>query len=461
MMDQLFTADRDDFRTTLRILCRHLTSIQDLLALENISDTCRAAVRRHHAQEAELSWPEDGHLLTSCSVIGGPRKIFRLYFKLSADESASEVCSAVKWFLTIAARHADHLRQLTIHFAAFPWRYSGDVDQLNRRAEQILLTGPPEQPVMIMFPHCVQLTVYFAYVQIGGTHYKLLLFHLLRHFPALEYLTLKGKHLPLLSHLPAPEKLKKLIIRIDESANNCHRFRPRTARVNFRRLETLSLTCQELFGGFSWPHDPEEVFWPDGTAISLNPFTRFTGVRFAESLNATHNYLGGVNEPNPARSTRLQKLTLSYLTDWSAALLRSVGVFESCHTLHIQVMDSKSTLNAIKQLARRLPGGHLPAVTHLNIGFSYNERSVSELLKLTPSLRELVVEMEDYRIYEGNAHGQCDVDCSLLSLTRLTVIDWEMVRPGWIESVRRNASPGLEVVLLDQEEDLRLALENC
>lgn len=110
-MDQIFTLDRDDFRTTLDIVCSHLTSIDDLFSLESVSLLSSSVVRAHHyAGEVTLSWPADKDLTSP--PLRGP-VITRL--RITLEESSESLRRALCWMLITIQSQATHLKQLTLH----------------------------------------------------------------------------------------------------------------------------------------------------------------------------------------------------------------------------------------------------------------------------------------------------------------------------------------------------------
>lgn len=442
-MNQLFTLDRDDFRTTLEIVCRHLVSIHDLLALEEVSELCCVVVRAHQhtACEVTLRCPRDANLLTDKQEFAYRTRESSSFRGSSFDTNVwtcrgpiitrlriiLDVCSAeladpaIDWCLDFIKQRAEHLKQLTLDLNTSSDCQQLDADQLNTTAAAHLMSGTQ---MSVIFTQCTRLKIQYMR-SVMMSPYNLLMPTLLRHFPAVEHLTLEGQHLPLLSHLPAPERLKKLEINIFYMNHYKFKSMEPSIAVNFERLQSLSL----INGLATREHEDEAE---GATAHRVNPYTRLTRIRFIGSLNAAHL----------ANNLTLQEIKLTSLSRWTVALLSSEAVARSIRVLHLQGLYSAQ--NLIQDLAHRLTGGQFSELTHLRIVDNSTERILCQFLRLTPSLEEL--EVGGYTFDDPNGtDDRCDLQFPLHSLTRLTVHN--SMRDDWLASVKRNASPdGLKVV---------------
>lgn len=418
-MDQLFTQDVDHFWTTLGIVCRHLSSLRDLLTLEELSALCRSVVRSHHRnEETILRWPSNkdlfpANLQSNYQSIRGPI-IHNLRLEHHCAKSVSEVKEGMEWILRTISGRASDLKKLHLDLSSDDKSFQGNYSigsQLTDLADSIL-TDP-----FITFAQCTHLVIDFGALDLYGGTYVCIMPNMLRHFPALEFLSMEGYHLPLLSQLPAPEKLKEL--KLDFWVGPYNMPLTPSIVVNFAQLETLSLAAEEIY--------------PDVEDDSS--YTRLTGVRLLDSINEF-------------RLPKFRELRLNYFSRFSVALLSNAEVVRTCRSLKFEDLTGElesDSIQNVKDLAQRLPGGRLPKVTYLSIETVHSEEELNEILKLTPELQVLRI-VNDLADYEDHGELGQDLQCSLRSLTRLLLP--KTMRRGWIQSVADKASPtGVKVTL--------------
>lgn len=318
------------------------------------------------------------------------------------------------------SQHADHLKRCEIRFNNFPESLDDqDFSQLNTFADMFCTSD-------VTLPECRHLTIDFEKMFISHRTNKFVLPTLLRYFPPVEVLTLIGGGFPLLKHLPVPEKLKKLEVILIRYGHDTF-SEDEIVSINLSGLQSLSL----LVHTFGAEYVPAEL----GTPPPL--FDRMTGVRFQESLTSS--------------SAQVQEVSIDFLNyGFIIRLLSSSAVAGLLRTLHIThlFLDYDGTFERrVKELKSHLPGGVFPNLTKLYIDKSYTEQHVGQFLALTPSLEELTVEFD----LQGDLDF-CDVKHPLRSLRRITVNT--DVRPAWLESLRRKASPnGLEVIRMESKSD--------
>lgn len=168
MMNQLFTVNGNGSLDILGIICNHLSSIRDLLALGQISDLTSIAVRAHqHNNLVTLCWPDtktivskqecperrDDEMINRYDLSCGRRRpiIRSLSLKMSAAEIWVQVARACDWLIETLIQHAAHLQRLDIHFVSFPALNSFNIhhfNDLNRQSDIVLRAST------LTFPLC-------------------------------------------------------------------------------------------------------------------------------------------------------------------------------------------------------------------------------------------------------------------------------------------------------------------
>lgn len=158
----------------------------------------------------------------------------------------------------------------------------------------------------------------------------------------------------------------------------------------------------------------------------LNSMTLQTGVRWLASLRS-----------NPP--TRLRDVKTYKLTDWMIAVLATCAPRTTCwRSLEVQ----SNHANHIQQLISRVGRGGLRNITYLQVVF-WSEPNICGLLALTPSLQELRL----WAGWWGDNTAKCKLRHHLPALTTLIIDDSDgVIRPEWIESVRRRAHDELQII---------------
>lgn len=189
--------------------------------------------------------------------------------------------------------------------------------------------------------------------------------NLLRHFPSLKSLTLVGCYLPLLSCLPAPEKLKKLNLANIYATNEQTRvgWKVDSIVVNFAALQMLRIENEQVCG-----YQLDTICKTDVYLSVL------TGVRWLESVT---RHL----------SSRLHEIRFRFLTLWAVAALKLAQACRSLTVTNLWMGDSE----LVSELRNRGVSRYLPKVTHLTVFHLVEKDIIAELLPLFQHLETLLV----------------------------------------------------------------------
>lgn len=429
-MNQLFTEDNMRSESFLRTVRRYL-KLTSLLELEEVSPVSREAVQEYHYpvrvcladnNRREIRKDDDRNL---CGPI-----ISNLHIQYGHLRKYTQDWD---WLLSTLIKHAPHVKKLSIEFLNLS--IDDEVyDKLNRRADIAL--------GHVTFPNCTTLRIFGGPVDSPHRGYHRVMRNFLRSFPAVECLTISGARIPLLSELPAPEKLRHLEVRTYPSEDAVY-FDTQAAGVepitaNFANLESLAIFDRDMCDPFSFYYRNNVTLDTEGRHV----MTIMTGIRWLTSFT----------EHPPARLTDLR---LNNLSSWGFPLLTICANLpqESPQqdfrlALNIDVIGSK-------ELLRRIATQPLRNLTHLRFSQLTSETDYLLLLALTPSLQELQINIDPDFKYDPDRLVKHPLPC----LTRLVVCDLQNnldccypVRAAWFESFRRNASPaGLEIIDTDKK----------
>lgn len=283
----------------------------------------------------------------------------------------------------------------------------------------------------ITFSQCtrLQLDYYIMSIDFEDQHMMLpMMPAILKHFPVLEVLDMRGHRLPLISALPAPQRLKKLVLIIENYKNT-----PQVDPIicDFSGLEHFSFMSR------SSGTDKRELIKME----TFHLLCGITGVDWKKSFKR-----------HPPRN--LEHIALPSLVGWSLSLLRrciSESSSSSCRHLTVGCLavSEEASLCSVERLERGAVGRLLQNLTSLVLlnAAETRARHVNEFLRFTPSLVRLELVIRHYAVQGENPF---DAQHSLQHLTGLSFhapgmskesLLSSIVTRKWARRVRRNASP--------------------
>lgn len=312
-MDQIFTQDSIRSRSILNTICGCL-SLEDLLCLEHVTRVTREAVQRHHyASEATLCWFDDKLVLNGWRA-GPIITSARLGMRLSSS------LTDWNWMISTLEQRSDQLKKLYLNLRISllyaDWKCCTHIESQMRSSL-----------LVITFSRCSQLEVHFSVLQDPNLNYMYGLRTILKHFPVLERVKLTGDHLPLLSCLPAPERLKHLTLNVSYPGSCWSQIQLVPITVNFAGLETVCFAENSNL-------DTDQEINEDTMTM-----TRVTGVHWSSSLSR--------HPPG-----RLRQVTLGSLSRWNVmiflASFKPASPSSPCHSLAINEMMSECDTDLLK-----------------------------------------------------------------------------------------------------------------
>lgn len=434
-MDRLFTEDNMRSRAVLLLIFGYL-SLEELLEFQEVSSFARSAVRNYR-------WP--GEVLLNSVIKYDFKDATKKRVK---DRIASRPGPIIRSMsITLSFGHSDDLEWLLL--ALIRWspcverlKVFVDVslsrqecDDFNERADIAMAQEG------VIFSRCTQLNLYISpSLTDSWTGYTRVLPNLLRHFPTVESLRLISHSYPLLNELPALENLRILNLVADQHflvEGPFTEVEPITA--NFERLETLVVHTSSTRATRSKRTKLITI-----SNETDHVATAMTGIR----------WLASFTKYPPAR---LHTVKLRYLTNWTYSLMATLPLQAPSVRLpgvHLSLLSEVIAPLEPSQLT--VPLTNITRLTILKMG---SEVSLNELLALTPSLQEL------HLSFSGCFNSQSAVLSNLThrlpSLRKLVINGGpelqNRIRPGWLESFRRNASPaGLQILLTNEEVNVEM-----